>query len=209
MKDILAYAKLIKRKVEKRQHEGRPAYAIIYESTYDADANDLWDTLTNKDRLPLWFGRVNGELRLGGQYRIEGNAGGSITRCDQPKRFDLTWEFEDDVSWVKVELTAITQSRTTLRLEHLALAEGDHWQVYGPGAVGVGWDLGIAALAYHIRTLQSADQESFMASPEYKEFISFCSKGWGEAAVNAGYDREKSIAAAKRTEKFYLGEESK
>jgi len=143
MKEIFDFAKLVKRKVEQRQHEGRPAYAIILESTYDVDANELWDALTNKDRLSLWFLPVSGELRTGGNYQFEGNAKGSINRCDQPKGFDITWEFGDNVSWVKVELTAVTESQTTLRLEHLAIAEGEHWENYGPGAGGVGWAMGI------------------------------------------------------------------
>ena len=207
MEDVLAHAQSVKRTVEKREHEGRPAFAVVLESVYDAATNDLWDMLTNQDRLPLWFLPVNGELREGGRYQIKGNAGGSITRCDQSERFDLTWEYGEDVSWITVTITAVTQTRTTLRLEHLAVAESDHWHTYGPGAGGVGWDLGMVALAYYIRTARPVDQESFMASTEYKELIPFCSRGWGEAAVNAGYDQEKSLAAAKRTEKFYLGEE--
>lgn len=206
VKEIFDFAKLVKRKVEQRQLEGRPAYAIVLESTYDVDANELWDALTNKDRLSLWFLPVSGELRTGGNYQLEGNAKGSINRCDQPKGFDITWEFGDNVSWVKVDLTAVTESQTTLRLEHLAIAEGEHWENYGPGAVGVGWDLGIGGLGNYIRTHKTVDQEAFFACPEYREFVSFSSKDWGEAACNAGYDREESIAVAKRTEKFYLGE---
>ena len=206
MKEIFDFAKLVKRKVEQRQHEGRPAYAIILESTYDVDANELWDALTNKDRLSLWFLPVSEELRTGGNYQFEGNAKGSINRCDQPKGFDITWEFGDNVSWVKVELTAVTESQTTLRLEHLAIAEGEHWENYGPGAGGVGWDMGIGGLGNYIRTHETVDQEAFFACPEYREFVSFSSKDWCEAACNAGYDQEKSIAAANRTEKFYLGE---
>lgn len=206
MKEIFDFAKLVKRKVEQRQHKGRPAYAIILESTYDVDANELWDALTNKDRLPLWFSPVEGDLQVGGTYQVKGNAKGSITRCEKSEGFDITWEFGGDVSWVKVELNAITTDKTLLKLEQLSIAEGEHWEKYGPGACGVGWDCGILGLANYLKTLQTFDQEAFFACPEYREFASFSSKDWGEAACNAGYDQEKSIAAANRTEKFYLGE---
>ena len=208
MKEIFDFAKLVKRKVEHRKHEGRPAYAIIIESTHDVDANELWDVLTNKDRLPLWFSPVEGDLQVGGKYQVKGNARGSIIQCDQPKSFDITWEFGDNVSWVKVELIADTESQTMLRLEHLAIAEGEHWEKYGPGAGGVGWDCGILVLANYLRTNASVDQDVFYSCPEYSEFVSFSSKDWGNATVSAGYDQEESIAAANRTEKFYLGEES-
>ncbi|MCH7691115.1 MAG: SRPBCC domain-containing protein [candidate division Zixibacteria bacterium] len=150
MKEIFDFAKLVKRKVEQRQLEGRPAYAIVLESTYDVDANELWDALTNKDRLSLWFLPVSGELRTGGNYQLEGNAKGSINRCDQPKGFDITWEFGDNVSWVKVDLTAVTESQTTLRLEHLAIAEGEHWENYDLelwALVGI-WELGASVTTY-------------------------------------------------------------
>ena len=207
MKDIPAYAKATKRTVEKRQQEGREAYAIVGEATHDVSANDLWDALTNPERLPLWFAKVSGDLRQGGRYQVEGNASGSITRCESPKHFDLTWEFGGDVSWVKVGLAAVGENQTVLRLEHLAIAEGDHWKTYGPGAGGVGWDMALAGLAHYLKTNESIDPEAFFASPAYRELVSFCSHSWGEAAADAGYDQEESMEAAKRTEKFYLGEE--
>lgn len=208
MNKNFGFDKLVKRIVQNRQHEKRPAYAIILESTYDIDANELWDILTNKDRLPFWFSPVNGALCLGGNYQIEGNASGSITRCDQLEGFEITWEIGDNVSWVKVELREVTKSQTALLLEHLSLAEGEHWESYGPGALGIGWECGLLGLASYIRTKQPVDQDKFFASSEYRELVLYSSKSWGEAAIGAGYDQDKSIAAAKKTEKFYLGEES-
>ncbi len=206
MKDLLTLAEAVTRRVEKRDISGRTACATILESVYDTEINDLWDALTNKQRLPKWFAPVEGDFKLGGRFQIKGNAGGEITHCENEKRFDLTWEFGGDTSWVKVELLS-ESGKTHLYMEHLAHAEGKHFETYGPAATGVGWDLALMGLGYYVRTAQSIDDTAFMALPEAKNIISFCSKDWGEATTKAGFDRQESIAAARNTEKFYLGEE--
>ena len=59
--------------------DGRDAKQIVAERTYPAPAADVWDALTNTERLPRWFAPVSGDLHLGGRYAIEGNASGTIT----------------------------------------------------------------------------------------------------------------------------------
>jgi hypothetical protein len=39
---------------------------------YPASQSDLWDAVTNADRIPRWFLPVSGDLRLGGHYQLEG-----------------------------------------------------------------------------------------------------------------------------------------
>jgi uncharacterized protein YndB with AHSA1/START domain len=56
---------------------------------------------TNPERIPRWFLPVSGELKEGGRYQLEGNAGGTITRCDPPHGFDATWEMGSDMSWIE------------------------------------------------------------------------------------------------------------
>jgi uncharacterized protein YndB with AHSA1/START domain len=51
---------------------------VMISRTYDADAKDVWDALTNPERLPRWFYPVSGDLRVGGTFQLEGNAGGEI-----------------------------------------------------------------------------------------------------------------------------------
>lgn len=43
-----------------------------------------------------------------------------------------------------------------MTLEHTAFIE-DHWNQFGPGAVGIGWDLAVMGLARHLATGASAD----------------------------------------------------
>jgi hypothetical protein len=46
----------------------------------EARVDDAWDGCPSLDRLPQWFLPVSGELRLGGRYQLEGNAGGTVER---------------------------------------------------------------------------------------------------------------------------------
>jgi hypothetical protein len=34
---------------------------------------------------------ISGDLRVGGRYRLEGNASGTIERWDPPRSFAATW----------------------------------------------------------------------------------------------------------------------
>lgn len=205
MKNLLPWVQSITRRVEKRDLGGKAACATILEAVYETDAADLWDALTNKRRLPKWFAPVEGDFKLDGRFQIKGNAEGEITHCENEKSFNLTWEFGGDISWLKVTILS-ENDKTHLYVEHLAHAEGNHFETYGPGATGVGWDLTLVGLAYYLRTSQSIDNTVFMSSPDAKNIISFCAKGWGKAAIEAGYDRQASSNSAKNTEKFYLGE---
>src|SRR5215472_10916675 len=131
------------RRFENRDHEGKPARVVVAIRTYDTSCEDLWDALTNRERIPRWFLPIEGTLRLGGKYQLKGNAGGSITHCDRPKAFDVTWEMGGGMSWVTVRL-APEGKDTRLTLEHIVhVTDVDKfWEQFGPGAVGVGWDLG-------------------------------------------------------------------
>ncbi|MDG1708018.1 MAG: SRPBCC domain-containing protein, partial [Emcibacteraceae bacterium] len=158
MKDLIEIIEAVTRRVEKRDLDGKAACATILESVYETDATDLWDALTNKDRLPRWFAPVDGDFKLGGQFQIKGNAGGEITYCEAEKGFDLTWEYGSDVSWLKVRIKP-ENNKTHLYIEHLAHSEGEHFETYGPRATGVGWDLSMLGLGYYLQTTQSIDND--------------------------------------------------
>ena len=44
---------------------------------------DVWDALTNPERIGRWFLPISGDYRLGGRYQFEGNAGGEIVACER------------------------------------------------------------------------------------------------------------------------------
>ena len=168
---------------------------------------DLWDAVTNSERIPRWFLPVSGELQLGGRYELEGNAGGIVEECEPPCRFAITWEFGGDVSWVELSLTNGEGGLVCLTLTHTAHLS-DHWNTYGPGAVGVGWELGLMGLSLHIAHPDEPmpDETAFAASPDGRAIIQGSSDRWGQAAVANGTDPEAASAAAMRTTAFYTGE---
>jgi DNA-binding transcriptional ArsR family regulator len=63
----------------------------IARRTYPTDQADLWDALTNADRIPRWFLPISGDLQAGGRCQIEGNASGEVERCKEPESFAVTW----------------------------------------------------------------------------------------------------------------------
>ncbi len=204
--DVADYLGAVERSVASLERDGASAKAVTLSRSYDTTMEDLWDAVTNPERIPRWFAPVEGDFRVGGRYQITGNAGGTITRCEAPKTFDLTWEFAGDTSWVEVRLAPEGTARTRLTLVHTAL-DSPHWEQFGPGAVGVGWELGLLGLALHL-TAPSApkvDEEAFAASPDGKAFVLGSAAAWGEAHVASGADAEAARASARRTGAFYTG----
>ena len=87
-----------------QEGDGRPARAVTLARSYAAAVEDVWDAVTNGERIRRWFAPVSGDLEPGGRYQLEGNAGGVITACRPLSYFALTWEFGGDVSWVEVHV---------------------------------------------------------------------------------------------------------
>lgn len=154
-----------------------------------------------------WFSPVTGELRLGGRFQIEGNAAGTITACEPPRHLAATWEFGGGVSWIDVTLSKRT-SGAHLVLEHMAHID-DHWKKFGPGAVGVGWDLTLYGLHPHVTTgfdkKAGFDEMAFFTSPEGRQLVRGASDGWGAAAIAGGEDETIALESAARTHAFYSG----
>ena len=80
------------RVVNDAQRDGQPARVVSGARTFAADAENIWDAVTNPERLDRWFLPVTGDLELSGRYQLEGNAGGEITRCEPCETLELTWD---------------------------------------------------------------------------------------------------------------------
>jgi len=206
--DIPRQIGAVTRKVETRLHEGQPARVVAAARTYDTTVDDLWDAVTNKDRIPRWFLPVSGDLRLGGRYQLQGNAGGTITRCEPPRAVAMTWEFGGEVTWLEVTLEATPHGRSLLRLEHVARVPDPRWNEFGPGAVGVGWDTALLGLGRYLDTGIAVDPREGMAwlgSENGREFVRHSSDDWCRASIDAGTDAAAARAAAARTTAAYTG----
>lgn len=200
------------RRVDHREFQGKPAIATVATRTYDTTVEDLWEAITTRERLERWFLPVEGDLKLNGRYQLKGNAGGTITRCDPPEALDVTWEFGGGMSWVTVRLESAGSGKARFTLEHIAHREGigeEYLQQFGPGAGGVGWDLGLRGLEQHLAKpdakLDPAEAEAWGTSDEGKAFIRASGEAWGEADAAAGEDPAEARARAERTIAFYTG----
>lgn len=201
------------RRVEDREHLGKLALVVVAVRSFDTTVEDLWDAITTRERLARWFGVVDGDLKLGGRYQIKGNASGSITRCERPEAVDVSWEYMGHTSWVQGRLARDGQ-RARLTLEHIAHKDGvgaalEHFKKYGPGAVGVGWDLWFYGLARHLAEPTGAFDheagEAWLGSSEGAACVRASGEGWGAAYVASGADPDEASAQAERTIAFFTG----
>jgi uncharacterized protein YndB with AHSA1/START domain len=205
--DVAAQVGAVVREVRDGERDGAPTRTVVATRRYPTTVADLWDAITSAERIPRWFLPVTGELRLGGRYQLEGNAGGEITACQPPAHLALTWEFGGDVTWVEVRL-AQTGDSAELVLEHTAHI-GPHWDQFGPGAVGIGWELGLMGLDLHLRSGAAIDRAAYAeweVSDQAKDLVRRSSAGWRDADAASGTPPEVATAAADRTAEAYTSE---
>lgn len=203
--DPVATAGLVAREVRTGERDGVATRIAVARRTYATDPADLWDALTNPERLPRWFLPVSGDLRPGGRYQLEGNAGGVVERCDAPTHLGLTWEMGPMMSWVTVTLAAV-DGGTALELVHEAQVDPGFAAQFGPGAVGVGWDLALVGLGLHVDSGEPVDPEvalAFTFTTDGVAFVEASATAWGEAAAADGDDPVAAGEAAARTVAFY------
>ncbi len=122
----------VERRVSSTERDGAATKRVILRRSYPAELADVWDALTSAERLPRWFLPVTGDLRLGGRYQFEGNAGGTIEVCRPRELIKATWEYDGETSWVEVRLDTESNGRTMIEIVHEGPVN-DHWRHYGPG----------------------------------------------------------------------------
>ena len=209
MIDIVREIEAVQREVGRGRIAAGEGQSVRLRRTYDAPIHDVWDALTDPARISRWFLPVSGDLRLGGRYQFEGNAGGEILDCDRPNRLRVSWVYGEaksptDVSEVEVRLSPAGEGSTVLELDHTAVVPEEMWGEYGPGAVGVGWDGGLLGLSLHLRTGATVDDPvAWQLSEEGREFNTRSSRAWGAANVAAGADPAAAERAVANTITFY------
>lgn len=218
MIDILSQLDSVSRELRETVLDGEVVRVQVLAQNYPVPIAEAWSALTDAARVTAWFQPMSGDLRVGGQYQNEGNAGGTILACEPPSggraSYRVTWEFGGNVSWLTVRLTAADDdTRTRCVVEHVAPVSGipaEMWDTFGPGATGVGWDGGLLGLALHLGTqdasLAPADAEEWAATEEGKSFYRGAASRWADAHVASGADPEFAGRAAGATAAFYTGE---
>ncbi|MEU5872250.1 SRPBCC family protein [Glycomyces sp. NPDC047369] len=203
--DPIAAVEAVAREVRTGERDGKPTRLVVARRTYRADRADVWDAVTSPDRIPRWFLPLSGDLREGGRYQLEGNAGGLIQRCDAPAALAVTWEFGGGLSWLEVRLSEAADG-TVLELVHEAPVDPEFWGQFGPGAVGIGWDSALFGLDLHLAGGEDVDQaeaEKWAVGPVGVRFSTIAGESWGEAAIADGDEPEAAKAAAANAIKFF------
>ena len=131
---------------------------VRMEDRYDTDIDDLWSALTDPGRLARWLGEVEGDLRLGGEFRARFFASGwegtgRVEACEPPQR-------------LLVRITDADEPDDGRDLEVLLTADGDQtavvWEQRGMpldllSAYGAGVQIHVEDLADHLAGRERRD----------------------------------------------------
>lgn len=199
---------LVTRTVSTVDLDGVPARRTVMTRTFPTDRDDLWDAVTNPARIPRWLMPISGDLKVGGSYQLEGNAGGTVEECEAPERFRVTWQMGPATTWLTVTLTSDGDAGTQLRLEHVGVVPEELWAQFGPSATGIGWDMMLLALGLHTSSgeaVDPAEAAAWTASPEGVAMTEQSALLWQDADAAAGTDPDAAAQRAAFTVAVYTG----
>ena len=136
---------------------------VRMEDRYDTDIGDLWSALTEPRRLARWYGEVEGDLRLGGEFHAHvvgaGERTGRVDACEPPRRLLLTMRDPDprpgqpDKTIIEAGLTA-DGGQTILVVEERGMPL-DLLAAYGAGV-----QIHVENLAAHIAGRERGGDEA-------------------------------------------------
>ena len=195
MIDIASQLKAIHRQVERQlpADGAGEVVSVLLRRSYDAPVGDVWDAVTQPDRIKRWFMPISGELRVGGSFQLEGNAGGDILACEPPRLLKVS--FGGPTSIVELRLTPEGDSDTVLELEHtvpIEMAQSGAGALY----VGPGWDGALLGLGLFLRGEAIGDPVAAATSPEALEFSRQSVHAWVEVIKDSGTATAEQLAAA-------------
>jgi uncharacterized protein YndB with AHSA1/START domain len=195
MIDITSQLNAIHRKVEQQPAADGAGelVSVLMRRSYDTPIQDVWDAVTQPDRIKRWLLPISGELRVGGRFQLEGNAAGEILTCEPPRLLRTT--FGDPNSIVEVRLTPQGDADTVLELEHtvpLAMVQSSAGALY----VGPGWDGALMGLGRFLHGEAIGDPVAAASSPEVQEFSKHSVHAWATAVKNSGTATSEQLTAA-------------
>ena len=159
---------------------------------------------------PRWFLPVSGDLRPGGRYALEGNASGTIERCEPPHGFDATWEYGGRSRGSR----CASRPRPTAARGSRSSTSPTSTTSSGPSTARAPWASAgtrrILGLTLHLASggepVDREAVEAWQVSDEGRQLHPASSERWAEASIAAGTDAAEAQAAAARTTDFYTGE---
>jgi uncharacterized protein YndB with AHSA1/START domain len=99
----------------RKQIAAGEARVAVFERTYDAAIEDVWDACTTPERLARWYVPVTGDLRVGGTFAQAMMGSGTIVRCEAPAYLLLSLGGGRDE--LELRLSAV-EGGTLVHLEH-------------------------------------------------------------------------------------------
>ncbi|MGW1344698.1 SRPBCC family protein [Kribbella sp. NPDC002412] len=191
MIDILEHINAVQREVSRTGE----TVTVVMRRSYQADPDEVWDALTDPERMRRWFLPVTGDLKVGGSFQLEGNAGGEILECEPPKRFKVT--FGGPTSLLELRLAPGSGASTELELEH-SMSEPPAPGGSGALWVGPGWDGAFLGLALYVsgELPEDTDPMEMANSPEVIKYNEHCVRAWIESVRASGTTKEEDLAEA-------------
>jgi len=133
---------------------------VRLEDRYHTDIDDLWSALTDPGRLARWYGKVEGDLRPGGEFRLylesdDWDGTGRVEACEPPRRLLLVTKGLDQPDEHVIEATlAADGDQTILVLEERGMPL-DQLAAYGAGV-----QIHVEDLAAHLAGRERCDSEA-------------------------------------------------
>jgi uncharacterized protein YndB with AHSA1/START domain len=134
--------------------------AVRVEARFEAGTGDVWSALTDPARLARWYGEVEGDFRVGGEYLAHlfasgWEGAGRIEACQAERRLVVTGAEPGDEDGTVTEVTLAADSGQTL-----LVWEERGMTVDGVGAYGAGVQIHVEDLAAHLAGRDRCDAEA-------------------------------------------------
>jgi uncharacterized protein YndB with AHSA1/START domain len=144
---------------------------VRIEDRYDTGIDDLWSAIVDPDRLARWYGRVEGDLRLGGEFRlfVDGSGWdgvGRVEACEPPRQLQVRTKESAEPYEEVIEATLTPDGDQTILVIEARGMPLDKVAFYGAG-----WQLHAEDLAAYLagRPLADAEKRFGELVPSYQD----------------------------------------
>lgn len=138
---------------------------------FHTDIDDVWSALTDPQRLGRWLGEVEGDLRLGGEFRARFFASGwegtgRVQACEPPQRFLVVTSEAGAPSEHAIEATLSADGDQTILVIEERGMPLDQLAAYGAGV-----QVHVEDLAAHLVDHDRCDAQARWAEllPAYQD----------------------------------------
>jgi len=136
------------------------AGVVRVEDRYDTGIDDLWSALTDPRRLARWYGEVEGDLRVGGEYHARIFASGwegtgRVEACEPPSRLLVTTKEVSESYETVIEARLTADGDQTILVIEVKGMPLEKIAFYGAG-----WQIHAENIAAHLAGHEPRDDEA-------------------------------------------------